>query len=131
MDQVHLLKRVSRGINGIGRTLRNTLPPAGYVKWRLTNLRAKQSDCNSLNPSEVQLRPSPVWSRALAWTIIGTASFGFILSVFAKIDEVVLASGELQPLGAERPVKETPFRWCGKRDRGKRRSEGKDGRYAG
>jgi hemolysin D len=61
-----------------------------------------------LNPTEVQLRPSPVWSRALAWTIIGTASFGFILSVFAKIDEVVLASGELQPLGAERPVK-APF----------------------
>ena len=55
-----------------------------------------------LNPQEVQLRPAPVWSRALAWTIIGTASFGFIFAVFAKIDEVVLATGELQPLGAER-----------------------------
>ena len=63
---------------------------------------------SSLNPQEVQLRPSPVWSRALAWTIISTASFGFIFAVFAKIDEVVLAPGELQPLGAERPVK-APF----------------------
>ena len=61
-----------------------------------------------LNPQEVQLRPAPVWSRALAWTIIGTASFGFIFAVFAKIDEVVLATGELQPLGAERPIK-APF----------------------
>lgn len=75
-----------------------------------TNKSSNQNSLTvrSLNPSEVQLRPSPVWSRALAWTIIGTASFGFILSVFAKIDEVVLASGELQPLGAERPVK-APF----------------------
>ena len=63
---------------------------------------------SSLNPQEVQLRPGPVWSRALAWTIISTASFGFIFAVFAKIDEVVLAPGELQPLGAERPVK-APF----------------------
>ena len=61
-----------------------------------------------LNPQEVQLRPAPLWSRALAWTIISTASLGFIFAVFAKIDEVVLAPGELQPLGAERPVK-APF----------------------
>ena len=63
---------------------------------------------SSLNPQEAQPRPAPVWSRALAWTIISTASFGFIFAVFAKIDEVVLAPGELQPLGAERPVK-APF----------------------
>jgi len=63
---------------------------------------------SSISPQEVQLRPAPVWSRALAWTIISTASFGFIFAIFAKIDEVVLAPGELQPLGAERPVK-APF----------------------
>jgi len=62
----------------------------------------------SLNPQEVQLRPAPLWSKALAWTIISTASFGFVFAIFAKIDEVVLAPGELQPLGAERPVK-APF----------------------
>lgn len=61
-----------------------------------------------LNPQEVQLRPAPLWSKALAWTIISTASLGFIFAVFAKIDEVVLAPGEFQPLGAERPVK-APF----------------------
>ena len=61
-----------------------------------------------LNPQEVRLKPAPAWSKALAWTIIGTASFGFCFAVFARIDEVVLANGELQPLGAERPVK-APF----------------------
>ena len=61
-----------------------------------------------LDPQEVRLRPAPVWSRALAWTIIGSASFAFVFACFAKIDEVVLATGELQPLGAERPLK-APF----------------------
>ena len=61
-----------------------------------------------LDPQEVRLKPAPVWSRALAWTIIGTASFGFCFAIFARIDEVVLATGELQPLGAERPIK-APF----------------------
>ena len=61
-----------------------------------------------LNPQEVRLRPAPVWSRALAWTIIGSASFAFVFACFAKIDEVVLAPGELQPIGAERPQK-APF----------------------
>ena len=61
-----------------------------------------------LDPQEVRLRPAPVWSKALAWTIIGSASFAFVFACFAKIDEVVLAQGELQPLGAERPIK-APF----------------------
>ena len=74
---------------------------------------SKKSNLSSLivrplNPQEVRLRPAPVWSKALAWTIIGTASFGFCFAVFARIDEVVLATGELQPLGAERPIK-APF----------------------
>ena len=72
------------------------------------NKRDSSIVVSSLSPQEVQLRPAPVWSRALAWTIISTASFGFIFAIFAKIDEVVLAPGELQPLGAERPVK-APF----------------------
>ncbi len=61
-----------------------------------------------VNPQEVRLKPTPIWSQALIWTIIGTASLAFVYAIFAKIDEVVLAPGELQPLGAERPIK-APF----------------------
>jgi HlyD family secretion protein len=61
-----------------------------------------------VNPQEVRLKPTPIWSQALIWTIIGTASLAFLYAIFAKIDEVVLAPGELQPLGAERPIK-APF----------------------
>jgi HlyD family secretion protein len=62
----------------------------------------------AVSPQEVRLRPAPIWSQALIWTIIGTASLAFVYAIFAKIDEVILAPGELQPLGAERPIK-APF----------------------
>lgn len=58
-----------------------------------------------LDPQEVRLRPSPLWSQALVWAIIGTASAAFGFAVMAKIDEVVVAPGKLQPQGAERPIK--------------------------
>jgi len=77
----------------------NKLPP----KPNLSSLVVRPMD-----PQEVRLRPAPLWSKALAWTIIGSASFGFVFACFAKIDEVVLAQGELQPLGADRPIK-APF----------------------
>ena len=62
---------------------------------------------SSLSPQEVQFKASSVW-RELWHGQSYRASFGFVFAIFAKIDEVVLAPGELQPLGAERPVK-APF----------------------
>ena len=58
-----------------------------------------------LDPQEVRLRPAPFWSQALVWSIIGTASAALIFAVLARIDEVVVAPGSLQPQGADRPVK--------------------------
>lgn len=58
-----------------------------------------------LDPQEVRLRSAPIWSQALVWTIIATALAGFGFAVMAKIDEVVVAPGTLQPQGAERPIK--------------------------
>ena len=53
---------------------------------------------------EVRLKPAPMWSQAVVWTIIGTASLGFVYAAAAKIDEVVVASGTLQAIGAARPI---------------------------
>lgn len=57
-----------------------------------------------LNYQEVRLKPAPVWSQAVVWTIIGTASLGFVFAVSAKIDEVVVATGDLQAIGDSRPI---------------------------
>ena len=58
----------------------------------------------SLDYQEVRLKPAPVWSQAVVWTIIGTASLGFVYAAAAKIDEVVVANGTLQAIGASRPI---------------------------
>ena len=57
-----------------------------------------------LDYQEVRLKPAPFWSQAVVWSIIGTASFGLIFAVSAKIDEVVVATGDLQPIGDSRPI---------------------------
>ena len=58
----------------------------------------------TLDYQEVRLKPAPFWSKAVVWTIIGTASFGFIFAVSAKIDEVIVATGDLQAVGDSRPI---------------------------
>ena len=45
------------------------------------------------------------WNSSLIFSIVGTLSFAIIFAVLAKIDEVVVARGEIQAIGAERPIK--------------------------
>ena len=58
-----------------------------------------------LDHQEVRLKPAAIWSQMMVWSIIATAVAGFGFAVMAKIDEVVVAPGMLQPRGAERPIK--------------------------
>ena len=58
-----------------------------------------------LNNNEILERPASIWIYSLIWAIIGSFSFGFIYACLARIDEVVIAKGELQALGAERPIR--------------------------
>ena len=54
---------------------------------------------------ELVYRQPPKWTKALIWSIAGSFGFGLIFACFARIDEVVIARGELQAIGAERPIK--------------------------
>ena len=45
------------------------------------------------------------WNTSLILSITSTLSFAIIFAFIAKIDEVVNAKGEIQALGAERPIK--------------------------
>ena len=73
-----------------------------------SNLEQNNGDKDSLESSaqyEVHYRPAPTWTRALQWAIVGCIGFGFIYAAVARIDEVVIARGELKGIGAERPIK--------------------------
>ncbi len=52
----------------------------------------------------VVLRQSPVWSRAIMLSMIGLACFGIGWATFAKIEQVVRATGQLKPEGTVKEI---------------------------
>ncbi|MDY6781584.1 MAG: HlyD family efflux transporter periplasmic adaptor subunit [Cyanobacteriota bacterium] len=52
----------------------------------------------------VVLRQSPSWSRAIVWTIVGVVTFGVGWAYFAKIEQVIPATGQLRPQGTVKEV---------------------------
>ncbi|WP_414566876.1 HlyD family efflux transporter periplasmic adaptor subunit [Nostoc sp. CCY 9925] len=68
---------------------------------------ASESLINS-NPQEFEqsviLRQSPVWSRTIMVTLMALACFGIAWAYFAKIEQVVPATGQLKPEGTVKEV---------------------------
>ena len=50
------------------------------------------------------LKPSRSWLQAVIWTMIGTAGFALTWLAIAKTDEVVVATGKLEPLGSVKDI---------------------------
>ena len=50
------------------------------------------------------LKPSKSWLQAVIWTLVGTAGFAIAWLAIAKTDEVVVATGKLEPLGSVKPI---------------------------
>ncbi len=62
----------------------------------------KQYDGNF--DQSVVLRQSPVWSRTIMITLVGLACVGITWAYFAKIEQVVPATGQLKPEGTVKEV---------------------------
>ena len=52
----------------------------------------------------VVLRQSPIWSRTIMVTLMGLACFAIAWAYFAKIEQVVPATGQLKPQGTVKDV---------------------------
>ncbi|TAF04454.1 MAG: biotin/lipoyl-binding protein, partial [Nostocales cyanobacterium] len=52
----------------------------------------------------IVLRQSPIWSRTIMITMMVVASFGIGWAYFAKIEQVVPATGQLKPEGTVKEV---------------------------
>ncbi|MBE9118529.1 HlyD family efflux transporter periplasmic adaptor subunit [Lusitaniella coriacea LEGE 07157] len=52
----------------------------------------------------VILRQSPIWSRAILWTLMGVTVITVIWACVAKIEEAIPAQGKLEPKGAVKDV---------------------------
>ena len=51
------------------------------------------------------LDSSRKWNKVIIWTFVSFASFGFVWSVVARVDETVQSSGKLEPIGTTIDVK--------------------------
>ena len=51
------------------------------------------------------LQQSRRWVRAITWTLIGTTGFGVAWLIFARTEEIVVATGKLEPIGAVRDIR--------------------------
>jgi HlyD family secretion protein len=51
------------------------------------------------------LRPSKSWLQGTIWTMLATAAFSLAWLAIAKTDEVVVATGMLEPLGSVKDIK--------------------------
>jgi hemolysin D len=51
------------------------------------------------------LKPSRKWNSVVIWTLVYIAGFGFVWSVFARVDETVQSFGKLEPRGTTIDVK--------------------------
>jgi hemolysin D len=53
---------------------------------------------------ETVLQQSRYWMRAITWGLIGTTGFGIAWLVLARTEEIVVASGKLQPIGSVKEI---------------------------
>ncbi len=73
------------------------------LKKIIKKFKFKFSKNNDFDDSK--LSQTKIWNSLLIFSIIGSFSFALVYAFLVKIDEVVVARGELQAIGAERPVK--------------------------
>jgi hemolysin D len=69
--------------------------------------KKQQTDFKSYKleqPQSIILRQSPIWSRAILITLMVSACVGVSWAYFAKIEQVVPATGQLKPEGTTKEV---------------------------
>lgn len=93
-------------ISNLKELINKKLNASGPDKSSNVSLKTHVSDKPSvMNYREIRYKRSSKWSQSIQWSIVAAVSFGLVYSIVARIDEVVIARGDLQADGAERPIK--------------------------
>ena len=65
---------------------------------------ALEKAVKSSDHDESVLQQPKHWMRAITWGLIGTTAFGVVWLCLAKTEEIVVATGKLDPLGAVKEI---------------------------
>ncbi|MDA7435466.1 HlyD family efflux transporter periplasmic adaptor subunit [Synechococcus sp. AH-601-C19] len=64
-----------------------------------------ESSISSNDDNEALLQQSQVWVKAVTWSLIGTTVFGIAWLGIARTEEVVVATGKLEPVGNVKEIR--------------------------
>ena len=64
----------------------------------------KQDDKDASKYDESVLQQGRFWMRTVTWTLIGTTVFGIAWLAIARTEEIVVAKGQLEPLGSVQDI---------------------------
>ncbi len=64
-----------------------------------------ESSVSSADHNEGVLQQSQVWVKAVTWSLIGTTLFGIAWLGIARTEEVVVATGKLEPVGNVKEIR--------------------------
>ena len=64
----------------------------------------KQDDKDASKYDESVLQQSRFWMRTVTWTLIGTTVFGIAWLAIARTEEIVVAKGQLEPVGSVQDI---------------------------
>ena len=64
----------------------------------------KQDDKDASKYDESVLQQSRFWMRTVTWTLIGTTVFGIAWLAVARTEEIVVAKGQLEPVGSVQDI---------------------------
>ena len=65
---------------------------------------SKQDDKDSSKYDESVLQQGRFWMRTVTWTLIGTTVFGIAWLAIARTEEIVVAQGQLEPVGSVQDI---------------------------
>ena len=71
---------------------------------RRLDLGAKQNSADFDTYDESVLQQGRFWMRTVTWSLIGTTVFGVAWLALARTEEIVVAAGELEPVGSVQDI---------------------------
>ena len=81
-------------------TRRKSIKPGALVRAAQNAIEQRVQG----SQDQMGLQQSRVMARALTWTLIGCTGFGLVWLTFAQTEEVVVAPGKLEPIGAVKTI---------------------------
>ncbi|MGB1622962.1 MAG: HlyD family secretion protein, partial [Synechococcus sp.] len=72
--------------------------------WAAVSPAAEQESSALVKYDESVLQQGRFWMRTVTWTLIGTTVFGVAWLALARTEEIVVATGKLEPIGSVKDI---------------------------